>query len=102
MVEKTASCILPRLSQWLNALAHADGMEERAEVYLASSQLSGKEGPVSLVLLLEDKRALRRELLQRIMKVRGEIEGVLKSAAKLVINPERGRLKAKMRILELQ
>ena len=64
MVDKLSSCRLSRLSQWLNALARVDGMEQRTEVDPASSKLSGKEGPVYLVLLSEDEHALRRELLQ--------------------------------------
>ena len=47
----------------------------------------GREGPTSLVLLSEGKRQLRGQLLQRMMKLRGEIEGVLRSAAKLGITP---------------
>mmetsp|Transcript_22533 Transcript_22533/g.48801 ORF Transcript_22533/g.48801 Transcript_22533/m.48801 type:complete len:580 (-) Transcript_22533:217-1956(-) len=88
IVKKVSTRRLPRLNQWIHALSHADGMEERAVVEPAAVGVPGIEGPVSLVLLSEEKRALRGQLLQRMMKVRAEINGVLKSAAVLGIDLE--------------
>ncbi|KAL3805834.1 hypothetical protein HJC23_007795 [Cyclotella cryptica] len=79
LVEHLSSRKLPRLHRWINALSHADGMEERS-VADSASGLGGTIGPVSLVLLSEEKRALRGSLLKRMMKVRSEIEMALQSA----------------------
>lgn len=80
LVQSLSSRKLPRLHRWIHALSHADGMEERSVVDSASG-LGG--GPVSLVLLSEEKRALRGPLLKRMMKVRSEIEMVLQAARTL-------------------
>ena len=74
---------LPRLNRWISALSHADRMEERTVVDPITSR-----SLVSLGLLSEGKRAARFKLLQRMMKVRGEIEGVLRSSTKLGISLE--------------
>ncbi|KAL7550994.1 hypothetical protein ACHAWF_017412 [Thalassiosira exigua] len=89
IVKKLSTRQLPRFHQWIHALSHADGMHERAVADPAPEVGGAKNGgPVSLVLLPESKRALRRVLLQRMMKVRGEIESVLQSAARLGIRHE--------------
>ena len=74
---------LPRLNRWTSALSHADGMEERTVVDPITAR-----SLVSLGLLSEGKRAARFKLLQRMMKVREEIEGVLRSSSKLGISVE--------------
>lgn len=68
------------MNQWIFALSHADGMDERTVIDPITSRPL-----ISLVLLSEEKRAVRSMLLQRMMKVRGEIECVLCSASKLGI-----------------
>mmetsp|Transcript_19770 Transcript_19770/g.32264 ORF Transcript_19770/g.32264 Transcript_19770/m.32264 type:complete len:320 (-) Transcript_19770:990-1949(-) len=88
MVQKISTPRLPRLNRWIHALSHADGMKERVVIDPATAAIPGNEGPTSLVLLSEEKRAMRGQMLQRMMKVRGEMEGVLRSAAKLGIRPE--------------
>ncbi|KAL9188452.1 hypothetical protein ACHAXT_006830 [Thalassiosira profunda] len=85
IVEKL-STRLRLLNQWIHALSRADGMEERAVHDAATAP--GEAGPVSLVLLSEEKRKLRGELLQRMMKILKEVESVLQSAAKIGIPPE--------------
>lgn len=87
MVQKFSTRRLPRLNQWIHALSHADGMEERAVADPATSG-TGVEGPVSLVLLSEGKRAMRGNLLKQIMKVKGEMDSVLESAAALGVRPK--------------
>jgi hypothetical protein len=82
---------LPRLNQWICALSHADGMEERTVVDPITAQPL-----VSLRLLSEKNRAMRTKLLQRFMTVRGEIEGALQSSSKLGI----GKSGTKMRALK--
>ena len=86
---------LPRLNRWICALGHADGMEERTIVDPITARPL-----VSLMLLSEENRALRTKLLQRFMKVRGEIEGVLRSSSKLGITLERSE--TKMRGLKIE
>ena len=81
---------LPRLNRLISALSHADGMEERTVVDPITAR-----SLVSLVLLSEGKRAARSKLLQRMMKVRGEIEGVLRSSSKLGISLEESGTKVK-------
>ena len=91
IVKKFSSKRMQRLNQWIHALTYADGMVERAVVDPASSAASGnagEAGPVSVVLLSEDKRTLRGPLLQQMMKLKGEIEGVLKSAEVLGVHFE--------------
>ena len=43
----------------------------------SASGVSGTAGPVSLVVLSEEKRALRGSLLKQMMKVRSKVEAVL-------------------------
>jgi hypothetical protein len=81
LVDDLSSRKLPRLNRWINALSHADLMEERAIEDPAS--IAG-DGPVSLVLLSEEKRALRGPLLKRMMNVKSEIETVIQSAGTIV------------------
>ncbi|EED91149.1 predicted protein [Thalassiosira pseudonana CCMP1335] len=89
LVQKLSSQRLPRLNSWIHALSHADLMEERAVVDPASSiGTASTTGPVSLVLLSQEKRALRLPLLKQLMKVRGEVEEVLRSAAKIGVLPD--------------
>lgn len=93
IVKKLSSKRMQRLNQWIHALTYADGMMERAVVDPASSAASGNAGvvgPVSLVLLSEDKRTLRGPLLQQMMKMKGELEGVLRSAEVLGVHSENG------------
>jgi len=63
-------------------------MEERAVIDPAMAGIPGNEGPVSLVLLSEEKRFMRSQVLQQLIKVRGEVQGVLRSAATLGISPD--------------
>ena len=63
------------LDRWIHALSHTDGMEERAV-----EDPTNTAGPVSLVLLAEDKRAVCRSLLKRMLKIKGELELVFKAA----------------------
>ena len=91
IVKKLSSKRIQRLRQWIHALTYADGMMERAVVDPAASAASGnvgKAGPVSVVLLSKDKRTLRGPLLQQMMKLKGEVEGVLKSAEVLGVRSE--------------
>ena len=88
IVQKSSTSRLPRLHRWIHALSYADGMQERAVVDPATASVFGSNGPVSLVLLPEDKRTLRGQLLQQMIKLKGEVEGVLQSAASLGIRPE--------------
>lgn len=71
---------LPRLNQWICALSQADGMEERSIVDPITSRPL-----VSLVLLSKEKRGLRAQFLQRMMNVRVDIEGVVRSSSRLGI-----------------
>ena len=87
IVKKFSSKRMQRLNQWIHALTYADGMVERAVVDPASGNV-GEAGPVSVVLLSEDKRTLRGPLLQQMMKLKGEIESVLKSAEVLGVHFE--------------
>jgi hypothetical protein len=75
---------MPRLNRWIHALSHADGMEER----VAADPASGSAGPVSLVLLSEERRTARGPLLKRMMKVKGEIDLVLQSAGAIGVLSE--------------
>jgi hypothetical protein len=86
---------LSRMNQWIFALSHADGMDERTVIDPITSRPL-----ISLVLLSEEKRAIRSMLLQRMMKVRGEIEGVLRSSSKLGIFQEESRSEVKTRAIE--
>ncbi|KAL7532890.1 hypothetical protein ACHAXR_009354 [Thalassiosira sp. AJA248-18] len=88
MVQKFSTHRLPRLNRWIHALSRADGMEERQVLDPATAVNPDNKGPISLVLLSEEKRAMRGELLRRMLRVREEIEGVLRSAATLGISPE--------------
>mmetsp|Transcript_31948 Transcript_31948/g.69005 ORF Transcript_31948/g.69005 Transcript_31948/m.69005 type:complete len:599 (-) Transcript_31948:2146-3942(-) len=88
MVRKFYAQRLPCLSRWIHALSHADGMEERAVIDPAMAGSPGNEGPVSLVLLSEEKRFMRSQVLQQLIKVRGEVQGVLRSASTLGISPD--------------
>eukprot|EP00581_Thalassiosira_minuscula_P008727 CAMPEP_0183707092 /NCGR_PEP_ID=MMETSP0737-20130205/3749_1 /TAXON_ID=385413 /ORGANISM="Thalassiosira miniscula, Strain CCMP1093" /LENGTH=610 /DNA_ID=CAMNT_0025934667 /DNA_START=83 /DNA_END=1915 /DNA_ORIENTATION=+ len=95
LVKKLSTRRLPRLNQWIHALSHADGMQERAVIDPATAAVSGNEGPTSLVLLSEGKRTMRSQLLQKLMKLRSEIEGVLRSAATLGISSDGDEKKKK-------
>jgi hypothetical protein len=86
---------LSRMNQWIFALSHADGMEERTVIDPITSRPL-----ISLVLLSEEKRAIRSMLLQRMMKVREEIEGMLRSSSKLGIFQEESRGEVKIRAIE--
>jgi hypothetical protein len=81
---------LVRMNQWIFALSHADGMDERTVIDPITARPL-----ISLVLLSEEKRAVRSMLLQRMMKVRGEIECVLCSASKLGIVEKESRSKVR-------
>ena len=85
LVQKLSTNRLPRLNKWIQALIHADGMQERV---VADPAAMGSEGQVSLVLISEEKRAIRGKLLQQMLKIKAEIEVLLKSAATLGIRPE--------------
>lgn len=78
------------INQWIFALSHADGMDERTVIDPITARPL-----ISLVLLSEEKRAVRSMLLQRMMKVRGEIECVLCSASKLGIVEKESRSKVR-------
>jgi hypothetical protein len=86
---------LSRMNQWIFALSYADGMEERTVIDPITSRPL-----ISLALLSEEKRAIRSMLLQRMMKVRGEIEGVLRSSSKLGIFQEESRSEVKIRAIK--
>jgi len=92
LVRKIASRHLPRLNQWIHALSHADMMEERAVIDPATAMLPGgtrqSVGPVSLVLLSQEKRAMRGKMLQRMMQIREDLVGVLRSSESLGITPD--------------
>eukprot|EP00984_Skeletonema_dohrnii_P008490 scaffold3126_cov138-Skeletonema_dohrnii-CCMP3373.AAC.3 len=93
IIKKLSSKRIQRLRQWIHALTYADGMMERAVVDPTASAASGNvgtAGPVSVVLLSKDKRTLRGPLLQQMMKLKGEVEGVLKSAEVLGVRSESG------------
>ena len=82
---------LPRLNRWLHALSYADGMVERAVMDPATAvNTNTAQAPVSLILLSEEKRALRSEILRLMLKLRNEVEGVLKSSGTLGIQPQNG------------
>jgi hypothetical protein len=81
LVQQLTARKLPRLNRWIHALGHADAMEERSVE--DSTTGGGTAGPVSLVVLSEEKRALRRSLLKRMMTVRSEVEAVLRAAQAL-------------------
>jgi len=85
IVKKLSTTRLPRLNKWIQALIHADGMEERL---VADPAAMGNEGQVSLVLISEEKRAIRGKLLQQMLKIKAEIEVLLKSAATLGIRED--------------
>ena len=85
IVKKLSTTRLPRLNKWIQALIHADGMQERV---VTDAAAMGNEGQVSLVLISEEKRAIRGKLLQQMLKIKAEIEVLLKSAATLGIRPE--------------
>jgi len=85
IVKKLSTTRLPRLNKWIQALMHADGMQERI---VADPAAMGNEGQVSLVLIPEEKRAIRGKLLQQMLKIKAEIEVLLKSAATLGIRED--------------
>ena len=85
IVKKLSTNRLPRLNKWIQALIHADGMEERL---VADPAAMRNEGQVSLVLISEEKRAIRGKLLQQMLKIKAEIEVLLKSAATLGIRED--------------
>lgn len=62
LVEDLSTRRLTHLNKWINALSRADGMEERV---VADPTTVDGAGPVSLVLISEEKRALRGPLLKR-------------------------------------
>ena len=72
----------PRLKQWILALSRADGMEERTLRDPANSA----SGPKSLILLSEQKRSSRSEVLQDLLSVRNEMDHIIEAAARLGIN----------------
>ena len=86
---------LSRMNQWIFALSYADGMDERTVIDPITPRPL-----ISLVLLSEEKRAVRSMILQRMMKVRGEIECVLHSASKLGIVQKESRSEVKIRAIE--
>ena len=88
LVQKLSTARLPRLLEWIDALTHADGMQERAVNDPTLSTSSSSSGPVSMVLISEEKRSLRGKLLQNMMRIKGEIENVLQSAATLDITAD--------------
>jgi hypothetical protein len=92
LVRKISLRHLPRLNQWIHALSHADMMEERTVVDPVSAAMPGmgggsrsSSGPVSLVLLSQEKRAMRGTMLQRMMRIREDLVGVLRSSDSLGI-----------------
>ena len=72
----------PRLKQWILALSKADGMEERTLRDPANSTT----GPTSLVLLSEQKRSSRSEVLRNLLSVRNEMDHIVEAAARLGID----------------
>ena len=92
-VKKLSSKRVQRLNQWIHALTYADGMMARSVADPVSSAASGNVGtvgPVSVVLLPKDKRTSRGPLLQHMMKLKGEIESVLRSADALGVHSGNG------------
>ena len=89
MVQKFSTHRLPCLRRWSHALSHADGMEERVVVdrAMAITSSNASHHPVSLVLLPEEKRFMRGQVLQTMIRVEKEVESILRSAAKLGIHP---------------
>jgi len=85
IVQKLSTNRLPRLNKWIQALIHADGMQERI---VTDPAAMGSEGQVSLVLISEEKRAIRGKLLQQMLKLKAEIEVLLKSTATLGIRED--------------
>lgn len=79
LVKDFSSRRLPLFSRWIHALSHADGMEVRS----VEDPANTGGGPVSLVLLSEEKRAARRALLKRMLTVKSEIEAVIQAASAL-------------------
>jgi hypothetical protein len=66
-------------------------MEERAVMDPATAVLPGTRqivGPVSLVLLSQEKRAMRGKMLQRMMQIREDLVGVWRSSESLGITPD--------------
>ena len=90
LVRKIASRHLPRLNRWIHALSHADMMEERVVMDPATAVPGTRQivGPVSLVLLSQEKRAMRGTILQRMMQIREDLVGVLRSSESLGITPD--------------
>ena len=72
------------LNQWIHALSHTDGMEERTVEDTTNTGV----GPVSLVLLSEEKRAMCRSLLKRMLKIKSEIELVFKAASAIQVRDD--------------
>jgi hypothetical protein len=98
LVRKISLRHLPRLNQWIHALSHADMMEERTVVDPVSAAMPGmgggsrsSSGPVSLVLLSQEKRAMRGTMLQRMMRIREDLVGVLRSSDSLGITADMNR-----------
>ena len=92
-VKKLSSKRVQRLNQWIHALTYADGMMARSVADPVSSSAPGNVGtvgPVSVVLLPKDKRTSRGPLLQHMMKLKGEIESVLRSADALGVHSGNG------------
>ncbi len=88
LVRKISSRHLPRLYQWIHALSHADMMQERAVIDPIAATMpgtGGRSGPVSLILLPQEKRAMRGLMLHRMMRIREDLVGVLRSSESLGI-----------------
>ena len=93
LVRKISSRHLPRLYQWIHALSHADMMQERAVFDPVTAVMPGTKdiisGPVSLILLPQEKRALRGSMLQRMMRIREDLVGILRSSETLGITADK-------------
>ena len=79
IVKKISSKRIKRLSQWIHALTYADGLMERAVADPASGNV-GKGGPISVVLLPKEARETKSLLLPQMMKLKAELDSILKSA----------------------
>ncbi len=74
-MKKISSKRIKRLSQWIHALTYADGLMERAVADPASNG-----GPISVVLLPKEARETKSLLLPQMMKLKAELDSILKSA----------------------
>lgn len=74
IVKKISSKRIKRLSQWIHALTYADGLMERAVADPASGNVR------SVVLLPKEARETKSLLLPQMMKLKAELDSILKSA----------------------